>query len=209
MKRFSTEIRKEQIKEAALEIIYQSGISKFTTRRLAEKIGVSEGTIFRHFASKNAIILEILNDVEIQLLSVMREIRDEELTSVVRLQMIVCQTIHYIARNKGLSVLMLSEIAEQNHPEFQQKVHDIFSGQREIIEDIVVQGINNEELSNDSDPQAFSLLFMGIPVGVHIELLMKKSEFVEEGFCQRMSKTFLQAFISGNQSLIFNNQHNL
>jgi AcrR family transcriptional regulator len=53
MKKYSTEIRKEQIKEAALEIIYQSGINKFTTRRLAEKIGISEATIFRHFISKN------------------------------------------------------------------------------------------------------------------------------------------------------------
>jgi AcrR family transcriptional regulator len=207
MKKYSTEVRKEQIKEAALEIIYQSGINKFTTRRLAEKISVSEATIFRHFTSKNAIILEILNDVENQLISAMCEIRDEALPSVVRLQKIVCRTIHYITRNKGLSVLMLTEIAEQNHPEFQQKVRDIFSGQREIIEDIVIQGINNEELNSDSDPQAFSLLFMGIPVAVHIELLMNKSEFVEDGFCQRMSKTFLQSFISANQDLSLNNLH--
>lgn len=195
MARLSTEIRKEQIKEAVLEIIYQDGIGKFTTKRLAAKIGISEAAIFRHFASKKEIFVDILNDVDNQLLSAMREIEKERASADARLHKIVCRTIHYIVKNKGVSVLMLSEIAENNHPEIKDKVQAIFSGQRKIVERIALEGVEKGELTDDTDPHAFSLLYMGIPVGIHIELLLNKTGFFEEGFCERMSKTFLQNYI--------------
>ncbi len=209
MKKLSTEIRKEQIKEAVLEIIYQDGISKFTTKRLAEKIGISEAGIFRHYASKKDIFFDILKDVDNQLLSPMKEIEKEDIPTTARLKRIVCRTIHYIIKNKGVSVLMLSEIAENNHPEFKCKVHAIFSGQRKIVERIVKEGIEKGELNEKTDAHAFSLLYMGIPIGIHIELLLNKTGFFEEGFCERMSQTFLQSYIQNDSEGHMQNNHEL
>ncbi|MBL7906124.1 MAG: TetR/AcrR family transcriptional regulator [Bacteroidales bacterium] len=207
MIKLSTEIRKEQIKEAVLEIIYQDGISKFTTKRLAERIGISEAAIFRHFASKKEIFIEILSDVDSQLLSEMSRIEHENASADVRLHKIVCRTIHYIIKNKGVSVLMLSEIAENNHPEIRDKVQCIFSGQRKIVERVADEGIQKGELSNATDPKAISLLYMGIPVAIHIELLLNKTEFFEEGFCERMSTTFLQSYIKPDFKPRHNSKH--
>jgi AcrR family transcriptional regulator len=195
MKRLSTEIRKEQIKDAVLEVIYQDGISKFTTKRLAARIGISEAAIFRHFASKKDIFLDILKDVENQLLEAMILIEKQQEPVHVRLHKIVCHTIHYIVKNHGVSVLMLSEIAENNHPELRDRVHAIFTGQRKIVERIVQEGIANGEVAGETDPRSFSLLYMGIPIGIHIEMLLNKNGFFEEGFCERMSKTFLQNYV--------------
>jgi AcrR family transcriptional regulator len=209
MARFSTDIRKEQIKEAALEIIYLDGISKFTTKRLAGKIGISEAAIFRHFSTKKEILLDILNDVETQLLASMKEIKQTKETAGVRLQKIVCHTIHYLVKNKGLSVLMLSEMAENCDPEIKCKVQSIFLGQRMIVEEIAVQGVEKGEIKSETDPHAFSLLYMGIPVGIQIELLINKSGFLEEGFCERTSKTFLQNYINSEFDISQNIKHAL
>ncbi|MHC1777620.1 MAG: TetR/AcrR family transcriptional regulator [Lentimicrobium sp.] len=209
MKRLSTEIRKEQIKEAVLEIIHQEGISKFTTKRLAGKIGISEAAIFRHYSSKKEIFFDILNDVDTQLLAAMKEIEKEDKPADVRLHKIVCRTIHYIVKNKGVSVLLLSEIAENNHPEVKCRVQAIFSGQRKIVERIAMEGVEKGELNRETDPHAFSLLYMGIPVGIHIELLMNKTGFFEEGFCERMSRTFLQNYIKPGSAVSQHTNHAL
>lgn len=66
--RLDTDTRKEQIKEAVLEIISTEGIGKLSIRNLASKIGVTEGALFRHFSSKREIILSILDDVKKELL---------------------------------------------------------------------------------------------------------------------------------------------
>jgi len=76
--RLDTVTRKEQIKEAVLEIISTEGIGKLSIRNLASKIGVTEGALFRHFSSKKEIMLSILDDVKKELLS-----EQEKITSYI------------------------------------------------------------------------------------------------------------------------------
>jgi AcrR family transcriptional regulator len=56
MNRQPTEVRREQIAEAALSIMASEGLGRFTTAAIAKQIGLAEGTLFRHFTNKNAII---------------------------------------------------------------------------------------------------------------------------------------------------------
>lgn len=55
---------KELILETAREIISEVGFHRTTTAKLARKAGISEGTIYRHFESKEEILLEILKQLE-------------------------------------------------------------------------------------------------------------------------------------------------
>ena len=60
MERQNTDIRQEQIKQAVLDIIYTDGLKNLSTRNLANRIGMSEGAIFRHFSTKQDIIFSII-----------------------------------------------------------------------------------------------------------------------------------------------------
>ena len=60
-----------QLKERQLEIIIaagkilnEEGIQYLTTKNLAEKLGVAEGTLYRHFKSKDDILQKMLEFVE-------------------------------------------------------------------------------------------------------------------------------------------------
>lgn len=59
-----TEERRRQIADAALKVIAERGLGRFTTQAIAAEIGVSDGMIFRHFASKEDIVLAALDRVE-------------------------------------------------------------------------------------------------------------------------------------------------
>jgi len=59
-----TEERRRQIADAALKIIAEQGLGRFTTQAIAAEIGVTDGTLFRHFASKEEIVLAALDRVE-------------------------------------------------------------------------------------------------------------------------------------------------
>jgi AcrR family transcriptional regulator len=59
-----TEERRRQIADAALKIIAERGLGRFTTQAIAAEIGVTDGTLFRHFASKEDIVLAALDRVE-------------------------------------------------------------------------------------------------------------------------------------------------
>lgn len=56
--------RKDQIAEITLGIIVKEGIEKFTTAEIAKRAEISEGAIFRHFKTKNDIVLYIIKSIE-------------------------------------------------------------------------------------------------------------------------------------------------
>ncbi len=60
----STHVRRLQIAEAALELIAEGGLHSFTTRAVASRVGITDGTIFRHFANKTEIVLAALDLLE-------------------------------------------------------------------------------------------------------------------------------------------------
>lgn len=50
------------IKEAATRILKEQGLANFTTNHVAERAGVSIGSLYQYFPTKNALIAEIKRD---------------------------------------------------------------------------------------------------------------------------------------------------
>lgn len=56
--------RQREIIERALELLVEIGARGFTMKRLAKKIGVTEAALYRHFETKNDIMLAIVRDFD-------------------------------------------------------------------------------------------------------------------------------------------------
>lgn len=59
-----TEERRRQIADAALKIIAQQGLGRFTTQAIAAEVGMTDGSLFRHFANKEEIVFAALDRIE-------------------------------------------------------------------------------------------------------------------------------------------------
>lgn len=106
MERKSTEERRRQIAQAALKIIAEQGLGKFTTSAIAQEVGLSDGALFRHFKSKNEIVMaaiEILEDELFQQLPASREDPLEELGEVIQ------RRLDFLSQNPHLFRLFFSE----------------------------------------------------------------------------------------------------
>jgi AcrR family transcriptional regulator len=56
--------KREEIMQAALELIAEHGFHGAPMAMIADKAGVGAGTIYRYFESKDALIAEIFNELE-------------------------------------------------------------------------------------------------------------------------------------------------
>nr|WP_315020537.1 helix-turn-helix domain-containing protein [uncultured Aminipila sp.] len=54
---------KLSILKAAVEVFGQKGFNGATTKEIARAAGISEGTIFRHFANKTEVLYEVVNSM--------------------------------------------------------------------------------------------------------------------------------------------------
>ncbi len=58
--RMAKDSTNERIYNAAITLFHENGYKAATTKLIAERAGVNEVTVFRHFGSKNAIVEEFV-----------------------------------------------------------------------------------------------------------------------------------------------------
>jgi AcrR family transcriptional regulator len=184
--RLSTETRQAQIKEAVLDIISSEGLAKLSTKNLAAKVGVSEGAIYRHFKSKKDILLSVVEDVQTNLVVNQKAIADSEMIPSIKLFTFLCKQIKYLVNNKGVTILLFSEATHANDSVLKEKLLEILKAQKEILKQIVEEGISNGAWDKILDRDAFVTLYMGIPVILNIELVLNRETFNHEDFCKKM-----------------------
>ncbi|WP_304306927.1 TetR family transcriptional regulator [Pseudacidovorax intermedius] len=66
--------------EAAVQVLAQEGAQRFTTARVAEKAGVSVGSLYQYFPNKAAILFRLQSDEWQRTTTLMRGILDDEST---------------------------------------------------------------------------------------------------------------------------------
>ena len=55
--------RRTELLEAARDLIFTEGATRFTIRRLADRVQVSEAAVYRHFNNKEALLLALLDQL--------------------------------------------------------------------------------------------------------------------------------------------------
>lgn len=192
MKKQSTEVRQEQIKQAFLDVIYTDGLKNLSTRNLAKRIGISEGTIFRHFASKHDITLAIINDVQTDFIGSLRGIANSSAEPEERLNRFLCQTVTYLTQNKGITMLMFSEASHDNDAALKENLLQIFNNQKKLVSKIILDGIALAIWDESIPVENVAMLYMGIPVSLNIELVLSGAEFHIDNFCTKMMQLMLK-----------------
>ena len=69
--------RREQILQTLVVMLEENASSKITTARLAERVGVSEAALYRHFASKTKMFEALIEFAEDTLFTRVRQISEE------------------------------------------------------------------------------------------------------------------------------------
>ena len=192
MEKQSTEIRQEQIKHAVLDIIYTDGLKNLSTRNLAKRIGLSEATIFRHFATKQDIIIAIIKDVQRDFIGSLRSIANSAIDPRERLNQFLCQTVKYLTQNKGITMLMFSEASHNNDEALKNNLLQIFNNQKMLVSKIILDGIALGTWDEGIPVENVAMLYMGIPVSLNIELILNGGEFHIDNFCQRMMQLIVK-----------------
>ncbi len=186
-KHLSGDERREQIKKAVLEIVFSEGLKNLTTKNLAKKIGLSEGAVFRHYPTKQAIILGIIDDVKNELVSNLKQISEQKnKTPQEQLEKFVCNHVKYLKKNKGISIILFTEASYQNNATLKERLDEILHLQKNYFAKIIKNGIDSGVWDSSVSPENIAELYMGIPITMNIELNLNPKKFKYTNFCKNM-----------------------
>ncbi len=99
--------READILDAAIHLFGEQGFDRVTTRKIAASAGISEGTLFNYFSSKNELMRAILERIYEELRANASEILRTELDTRTRLQLLAENHLQVMSRDNALFMRMI------------------------------------------------------------------------------------------------------
>jgi AcrR family transcriptional regulator len=121
---------RDKILKAAQKLFARNGYDGTTTKELAEKSGIAEGTLFRHFPNKKAILVEVATqgwvDLLTDLLTELSEIASYEAISQVMYKRMLSLGDNYdMMRVCFMEVQLHQDLRERIQSEVVEKMTDV------------------------------------------------------------------------------------
>lgn len=152
--RKSAEERKAEIVGAALDLMSERGASEVTAQAIADRIGIAQPTVFRHFGTRNAIFRAALKFIAGQLFDLLQRVdatrsqrADERLRGLLQRQ------LQIISRNRGLPRLLFSDRLHLEDPDLKKTVRSVMERYVSYVEGLILQGQGDGSFRQDLDPR--------------------------------------------------------
>jgi AcrR family transcriptional regulator len=161
-----TDIRQQQIVEAARKIIIRDGSEHLTIKKIAKTVGVSETDIYKHYKNKMQILNVLIDNIEQTI------IRDFELGSIPDktplqiLELVLLNHVSAIQQRRGLAFLVIAEIITFNDKQLNKKVATVLDKYHGMLEKLLTEAINSHEIKNNLDVKATAVSLYSIIQGL-------------------------------------------
>jgi AcrR family transcriptional regulator len=164
--KLDTEIRREQIAEAALELVATQGVSRLSVAAVARRVGLVPSGIYRHFKSKDEILAAVLDLLETRMMINLQSAEAETDDPLERLKSLLFRHVRFIREGRVFAFpqIIFSDAVHRGHPDRKSRVHRILNRYLEGIAKFVREGQARGTVRPEVDPGTAALMFFGIVV---------------------------------------------
>jgi len=158
-----TEVRREQITQAALDIIASDGVKGLTTSAIAGRVGISSANLYRHFQNKDEILNGVVAKIGEDLLRNLRAVHGAAPEDpLLKLTNLIRRHLEYTQNNKGIPRLVFSEEMHITNVPLKEKLLRIITSYTKEISSIIRAGQEAGIIRQNMDPQALALTIVGL-----------------------------------------------
>lgn len=175
--KLDTEIRQEQIAQAALSLISSGGLKGLSVARVARRVGLVPSAIYRHFRSKDEVLDAAVGYIQERLLGNVHAVCDETEDALERLRKLLMRHIGLIRENQGIPRIIFSEEFYDGRPERKARVYGIIKQYLNRVSQIVRQGQQGGRIRPELDPGVVAVMFLGLIQPTAILWHMSQGEF--------------------------------
>ncbi len=172
VKRRPAEERRAITVETVVELAAEQNPSTITTSAIAERMGLTQGALFRHFPNKDAIIQAVMKWVASRLLSRVDKAAKAAPSPLAALEAMFMAHIEFVARHPGVPRMLFGELQNAEDTEPKRMVQTLINRYGERLHRLIEEGKACEELDANLDTEASSTLFIGTIQGLIMQSLL-------------------------------------
>ncbi len=170
-----TEARQASLIEAALALAAEHCPADVTTAQLAQAIGVTQGAVFRHFESKEAIWLAVFEDTSTRMLALLHQAAAEQTDAVNALQAVFEAHVAFVIAHPGMPRLMFQELQHARETPLKAGVGRVMGAYRQLLLGLLERAQAEGQLAPGTDVMSAAVLFVGAIQGLVIQGLVSGS----------------------------------
>ena len=150
---------KKRILQAAQRLFSRSGYDATTTRDLAAAAGVAEGTLFRHFVNKKAILVEVATEGWVELLTdLLTEL--SEMGSYKAVAQVMRRRMVNIRENSDMMRVCFLEA--QFHPDLRDRIQLEVIGKMSDVAEAFFETAMEKGVYRKMNPKIVAQVFLGM-----------------------------------------------
>lgn len=158
--------------EAVVDLAAQQNPSDITTTAIAQHMGVTQGALFRHFASKDAILQAVMSWVAQRLMARVDAAADGAASPLAALEAVFMAHIDFVCERPGVPRLIFGELQRPGQTLPKQMVQTLITAYGERLRGLLEAGKAAGELDPQLDAQAAAVLFIGTVQGLVMQSLL-------------------------------------
>ncbi|MFH0947249.1 MAG: DUF2249 domain-containing protein [Planctomycetota bacterium] len=189
--------RKGQIIEAALSLLAEVSIDRLTTRDVAERVGVTQPALFRHFESRDALLEAVAEATRQRLGSRVNELLERGGNSLETLSSLSRELFRFAAENPGVPRLLFFDAARGNQAGYHLPLRHLVTMQRSLVSELVSGAQKEGELAETVDPEAAATMFVALIQGLLLQWQHLDDSLDPDASAAQMAAFFLAALRGG------------
>ncbi len=160
--KLDTEVRQEQIAQAALDLIARHGLKRLSVAAVARRVGLVPSAIYRHFDGKEAVIDTVLDLVRERLFDNVRAVRRDTADPLERLRRLLFRHVALVRDNQALPRVVFSEEVYAERPDRKSRMFATIEAYLDEVGVIVSEGQRDGAIRKDLDPATVAVMFLGL-----------------------------------------------
>ncbi|CAM5281767.1 Synthetically lethal with a defective Min system protein A OS=Afipia felis OX=1035 GN=slmA PE=4 SV=1 [Afipia felis] len=168
----SADERREVTVETVIDLAAEQNPTDITTGAIAKRMGVTQGALFRHFPSKDAILQAVMEWVSERLLTRIDKATSAAASPLDALEAAFTAHIEFISEHPGVPRMLFGELQRSEQTVAKRMAHTLIQRYGERLGRLVAEGKEGGELAATLDDKAAVTLFIGTIQGLVMQSLI-------------------------------------
>lgn len=191
--RLPTEARRAEIVAAVLHLAATQSPAHITTGDIAGELGFTQGAVFRHFPSKDAIWLAVLEWVDTELIAALERAAQEGRTPLDGLERVFIAHIRFVMAWPGVPRILFHDLQRPDDTPLKQRVRQLLGRYRQILARLFDAAARQGQVGGGLDTHAAATLFIGTIQGLVMQSMLAASPSGVEDEARRVLVLYLRA----------------
>ena len=149
-----------QIIDAAVIVIAENGYHQAQVSKIAKQAGVADGTIYLYFKNKEDILISLFEEKMGEFVEKIEEKIAGKVTAEEKLLMMIETHFQLLSEDHHMAIVTQLELRQSNK-ELRLRINAVLRGYLQVIDKIILNGIETGEFSSDLDVRLARQMIFG------------------------------------------------